>query len=164
MARCVIAGITVTYLLAVFQATLGSRLAVAGISPDLLFLWTLCLGLLSGPRVGAIVGFASGALEGSLRQHLIAALGMSKGLSGFAAGLLATKMFRENWLVQAISAALVTLLNETVFLLISRQGAWSDAGRLIVGRMIYHALLAPFAFALIARTRDAFLGQRSEAR
>ncbi len=162
MARCVIAGVIVTYVLAVFQATLGSRLAIAGVSPDLLFLWTVCLGLLNGPRVGALVGFASGALEGSLRQALIAALGISRGFSGWAAGLLATKMFRENWLVQAISAALLTLVNEALFLLVSHQDTWTHAGRLIGGRMVYHAVLAPIVFALIARAREALVGQRAE--
>ncbi|MDH4179056.1 MAG: hypothetical protein OEV33_00985 [Armatimonadota bacterium] len=162
MARCIIAGVIITYVLAVFQATLGSRLAIAGVSPDMLFLWTVCLGLLSGPRVGALVGFASGALEGSLRQALIAALGISKGFSGFAAGLLSTKMFRENWLVPAISAGLLTLVHETVFLLISRQDTWTHTGWLIGGRMLYHALLAPIAFALIVRARQALMGERAE--
>ncbi|HUU54311.1 MAG TPA: LytS/YhcK type 5TM receptor domain-containing protein [Armatimonadota bacterium] len=163
MARCIIAGVMVTYLLAVFQATLGARLAVAGVAPDLLFVWTICLGLLTGPRVGALVGFGAGVLEGSLRQALIAALGISKGFSGFAAGLLATKMFRENWLVPALSAGLLTLLNEIVFLLASRHDAWTHVGRLIGGRALYHAVLTPIAFALIIRARQALLGQQAEA-
>ncbi len=162
MARCIIAGVAVTYLLAVFQATLGGQLAVAGVSPDLLFVWTVCVGLLSGPRVGALVGFGAGVLEGSLRQSLVAALGLSKGLSGFAAGLLATKMFRENWLVPATSAGLLTLVNEAVFLLLSGHTAWPDTGRLIGGRALYHAALAPFVFALIVRARQALIGQRME--
>jgi rod shape-determining protein MreD len=163
MARSVIVGVIATYVIAVFQATLGSRLAIAGVSPDILFLWSVSLGLLSGPRAGALVGFASGALEGALRQALIAALGISKGISGFAAGLLATKMFRENWLVQAISAALLTLLNEALFLLISPAHTRAHAGGLIAGRMLYHALLAPILFILIARAKDALLGRRAEA-
>ena len=163
MARCVVAGIIITYLLAVFQTTVGSRLAVAGATPDILLVWTVCIGLLSGPRAGMLVGFASGAIQGSLLQGLIGPLAISKGLSGFGAGLISTRMFRENWLVPAISAALLTLANEAVFLALSpAPGEWVYAARVIGARTVYHAALAPIAFAAVARARQAMLGARAE--
>ena len=58
MARVVVAGVIVTYALAVLQATLGGQMAIHGVAPDLLFLWTICVGLLSGGPAGALVGFA----------------------------------------------------------------------------------------------------------
>lgn len=163
MARCVLAGIVITYALVVLQTTVGSRLAVAGATPDLLLVWTVCIGLLSGPRLGMVVGFASGALEGSLLQTLIGPLAISKGLSGFGAGIISTKLFRENWLVPGIAAALLTLVNDAVFLALSTTRAgWGDAARTIGLRTIYHALLAPIAFAAVSRARRAMAGPRAE--
>lgn len=157
MARCILVGVTVTYLLAVFQATLGARLSIAGVPPDLLFVWTVCVGLAGGTRAGIITGFASGILEGSLRQSMIAVLAISKGISGLGAGLLSTRLFRENWVVPALAGALLTLVNETVFLIFPGV-IRPDAGRLILGRVLYHALLTPIAFWLVIRVRQALLG------
>jgi len=162
MTRCVLAGVVTTYVLAVFQSTLGGRLAVAGVAPDLLFVWTVCIGLLSGAEAGAAVGFGSGFLEGGLQQAWIGALAVSKGASGFTAGLLSTKMFRDNWLVPPISAALLTLLNEAIFLALARGVEWQQAGQIVGVRVAYHALLAPIFFTLVARARRSFLGRHVE--
>jgi rod shape-determining protein MreD len=163
MARCIIAGVIVTYLLAVFQTTLGGVIAIRGVSPDLLLTWTVCLGLLSGRTAGALIGFAGGLLEGSLAQAWIGAFAISKALSGFGAGVLATKLFRENWAVPSVSAAALTLLNELAFLLVSRADGWPHAAHIIVVRMAYHAVLAPILFVLTVRVRRALLGHREEA-
>jgi rod shape-determining protein MreD len=161
MARCVIAGVAVTYVLAVFQVTLGRRLAVGGVSPDLLFVWTVCLGLVSGARVGSLVGFGAGLLEGSLKQTFVAALGISKGICGFLAGLLATKMFRENWIVPALTGAVLTPVNDLIFVLLSG-GSWPLSAKLLVGRTVYHALLTPLVLALVLRARGALVGRELE--
>jgi len=161
MARSVVSAIIVTYGLAVVQATVGGRLAVGGVAPDLLLVWTVCIGLLSGPRAGMIAGFACGILEGSLLQRMIGALAVGKGLSGLAAGLISTRMLREHWLVPAISAAVLTLANEMVFLALSdRSGGWGYSGRAIGLRVLYHAALAPIMFAAVARGRQALSGER----
>jgi len=163
MARRVIAGVLATFLLAVLQTTLGSRLAVGGVSPDLLFVWTLCIGLLSGGKMGALVGFSCGLLEGCLEQRLIQALAISKLLSGYGAGLLATKMFKENWLVPVVAAALLTVLNEGVRLLLSPSPGWLQADRVLGTKIVYHALLSPFAYALVSRARRRLTTRRAKA-
>jgi hypothetical protein len=109
-----------------------------------------------------IAGFASGMLEGSLRQSMMAALAISKGVSGLGAGLFAARFFRENWIVPLLTGALLTLANEIVFLFLSGGGAWANAGRIIVGRVLYHAFLTPLAFWIVVRARDALLGPRLE--
>ena len=162
MARCILAGVVATYVLAVFQSTLGGRLAVGGVSPDLLFVWSVCIGLLSGAEAGAAVGFGSGFLEGGLQQAWTGALAISKGASGFASGLVATKVFRDNWLVPPVSAAVLTLLNEAIFLALARGVEWRQAGEIVGVRMVYHALLAPIFFAVASRARRSLLGQQAE--
>jgi len=158
MIRCTIVGVVVTFLLAVFQATLGMRMALGGVAPDLLFIWSVSAGLIAGPQTGALTGFGSGILEGALRQTLIAGLAIGKGFSGFAAGIFASKMFRENWIVSALSAALLTLINESASLLFAGTGDWGEVPRLVGGRMLYHAALTPIAVAIMIRARKALIG------
>jgi rod shape-determining protein MreD len=162
MARCIVAGALVTYVVAVLQTTIGGWLTIWGVAPDLLLVWTISIGLLSGQRLGAFVGFASGVTQGALQQGLIAAFAISKTVSGCGAGLLATKMFKENWLVPALCAVALTIANDTTFLLLSRAGDWTDAGRIIGVRAVYHAVLAPPAFALTRSARRALTGRREE--
>lgn len=162
MARCVLAGIIVTYALAVFQTTLGGRIALGGVAPDLLFVWTVTVGLLGGRTLGALTGFGSGLLEGCLTQAWMGSFAFSKMVSGFAAGLLATKMSRDNWAVPSVCAMLLTVVNETAFLLTSQAGGWHQAGRIIGLRAIYHGALAPLAFALTIRARRALAHAREE--
>jgi len=161
MARSVASAIVVSYALAVFQATVGGRLAVAGVAPDLLLVWTVCLGLLGGPRAGTMAGFACGALEGSLLQRMIGALAVGKGLSGLAAGTISTRMHREHWLVPAIAAGALTVANELVFLALADGSAGLvQAGRVVGVRTMYHAVLAPVMLAIAARGRRALSGER----
>jgi rod shape-determining protein MreD len=163
MARSAVSAIIVTYALAVVQATVGGQLAVAGVAPDLLLVWTVCIGLLGGPRAGMIAGFACGFLEGSLLQRTIGALAAAKGLSGLAAGLISTRMLREHWLAPAIAAGLLTIANEVVFLALSdRTAGWAYAGRVLGVRTLYHAVLAPVMFAAAARARRELAGDRGD--
>jgi rod shape-determining protein MreD len=162
MTRCVIAVAVITYLLAVFQATLGARLAIAGVPPDLLFVWTVCLGLAAGPKAGGYAGFGSGLLEGALRQALIGSLAISRGLTGLAAGFLATKLSRDNWAVPVLAAASLTIANEAIQALLAGPSGWALAGRLVGGRIIYHAVLTPILLALVLRARRAMTGSRAE--
>ncbi|UCC68228.1 MAG: rod shape-determining protein MreD [Armatimonadota bacterium] len=159
MARCIIAGAVVTYALAVFQNTLGGFMTIWGVTPDLLLVWTICMGLLGGRHVGALVGFASGLMQGGLQQAAIGAYAISKTVSGFGAGVLAGKMFRENWLVPIVSAGVLTAVNEAAFLVLYRAADWSQAGRVVGLRVAYHAVLTPVVFAVAGRARRALLGR-----
>ncbi len=160
MPRCIIIGAITTYLIAVLQTTVGGRLVVAGASPDLLLVWTVCIGLSSGPRAGMLTGFASGALEGALLQSFIGPLAIGKGVGGLGAGIISTKLFRDNWLAPAITAVLITLVNDSIILALagSRSG-WVDALENVGLRALYHAVLTPIAFAAIARARAAICPQ-----
>jgi rod shape-determining protein MreD len=162
MARRVITAIVITYLLAVLQTTLGHQIAILGVAPDLLFLWTVAVGLLSGSTAGALVGFGSGLLQGGLTQAWVGAFAMSKTISGFSAGWLATKLLREHWAVPSLCAALLTLVNDGIFLLISGAGGGGQPGRTLALRVLYHGALAPIAFALTAQGRRVLLGRREE--
>ncbi len=163
MARPIILGLVVTYAIAVVQSTVASRLAILHVTPDLLLLWTISLGLLRGPTVGAVSGWLSGLLQGALEQSWIGAYAISKTLSGFLAGHLGARMLKENWLVPAVCAATLTLLNETCFLVFAHSAhLWAGAGKVIAVRVVYHAVLAPFVFAGADRAHRALTRRRWE--
>jgi rod shape-determining protein MreD len=155
MLRCLLAAIIVTYVLAVIQSTVGGRLAVLGVAPDLLLVWSICLGISSGAAAGAVAGWGSGLLEGCMQQAWLAPCAVSKAVSGFAAGELGARMHKDNWLVPAVCAMVLTVANEVIFLLLSRAGFSAHAARVIGVRICYHALLAPLALAAIGRGRRA---------
>jgi len=162
MVRYVAAAAAVTYLLAVLQSTVAGRLAIAGVSPDLLFVWTVAVGLMSGPAPGALAGWGAGLLEGGLQQVWLAPYAISKTISGFVAGQLGARMLKENWVVPAVCAGALTLLNEAIFLLLARPVVGAEAWRRIGIRVVYHAALAPLALALAYRGRRLLLAGREE--
>ena len=152
MARRLAAAAIISYLLAVLQTTIGGRLALAGVAPDLLLVWVICIGLLAGPRAGVVAGFACGALEGSLLQGSIGSLAISKGIAGLGAGIISASMSRDHWLVPPIAAILLTLVAEAAFLSLSGlSGCWAYAARVIGVRAVYHAVLSAIAFAAVSR-------------
>jgi rod shape-determining protein MreD len=163
MARRLAAGIIISYLLVVLQTTIGGRLALAGVAPDLLLVWVICIGLLGGPRIGMVAGFACGALEGSLLQSLIGPLAISKGIAGLGAGIISAGMSRDHRLVPPLAAALLTLVAEAAFLELSGlSGGWAHAARVIGVRTIYHAVLSAIAFAAVSRGWRATTEARRE--
>lgn len=164
MARTLIAAAVATYLLAILQSTLGGRIPLWGVSPDLLLVWTICLGLLAGPEAGALAGFASGTLQGSLGQLLIGALAISKTVSGLTAGLLASKIYKDNWFAPAVCALCLTVMNEALFALLTGSANAYHAGRVIALRAAYHAILAPPVYALVVHGRRALVAKDRSAR
>jgi rod shape-determining protein MreD len=163
MTRCIILGALATYLVAVLQATLSARFAVLGVPPDLPFLWSVALGILGGPHAGLLAGFGSGVIEGALRQTDIGALAIGRGASGFAAGLIAARMFRENPMVPAIVAAALTLLNEFALAILSHTHNWQHAGRVLGVRIMCHAVLAPVSVIVLGRLSRLLVRRRIEA-
>jgi len=160
MVRWAVAGVLATYMLAVFQSTVGGGIQIHGVPPDFLFVWTVCIGLLSGRHVGALTGFGAGVVEGALAGKLTTAFAISKLMTGFAAGMLTTKMLKEHWLVLVLIGGLLSLVNDTLFLALSRTVPWRQAGHLIGMRMLCHGVLTPLAFVLVSRARRALGGQR----
>ena len=148
MLRTGIMAACITFLLAVAQTMLGGHLALGGVSPDFLLVWAVCVGLRGGPQAGAIIGFASGVLQGSLAQGWIGAHGCGKTLSGALAGVLSHKLERENWLTPVVCASALTLVNELCVLLFGRLGLPHHFLRFLGLRMLYHAVLAWPTYAL----------------
>ena len=134
------------FLLAVIQSTAAVWLRIHGVAPDLLLVATVVVGLLDGPRAGMGWGFAAGALQGALQGSHIGGFIVSKVFSGWLAGLLGSRLFRENWLVPLLSLAFITLLHEGLFALLSQPAGGPGWASFALGRAAYHAALGPPAF------------------
>lgn len=124
MTRATVAIAAVTYLVVVLQVTVGGRIRVLGITPDLTLPWVVALALVTGPRAGMVAGFVTGGMLGSLQQSLLGPLAISRGLAGLLSGMIATRLFREHWLVPVVAALFFSVVGSVTTMLLAQ----SDVG------------------------------------
>lgn len=75
-----------------FQAGLLEPLSIAGIKPDLPLALLYIIGLLTGPREATLIGIGSGLLLDIGSASFLGLMGISRGLVGFSASLLGTRV------------------------------------------------------------------------
>jgi rod shape-determining protein MreD len=80
-------------------ATLVPYLAVDGVKPDLGLLLATSFALLYGPRAGFIAGLAAGVWQDLLFGRMLGMFGLAKALTGYLAGWLTGRVYRDNPLV-----------------------------------------------------------------
>lgn len=126
-------------------------------TPQFALVATVVVGVLRGPAAGESFGFCSGLLLDALGAHLFGANALVQTLIGYGVGRLRRQMdaslpppqMAVVFLLSWAQFAALGLLG-TVFL--GRfQGRWLH-GLLLVP--VYNALLAPFAFMLLAPLRQ----------
>lgn len=138
------------------QSTLFARLPLAGVRPDLLLLLTAFAGLQGGRGYGAAVGFAGGLLLDLVAGRLIGLGALAKACTGYVAGALGSRLFRDNPVVVLTIVAVGTLLDQAVFLLGAKAFGyplvfWHGMWRIALPLAWYHALLVPFFYGLFRR-------------
>ena len=146
-------------LAAALQVSLGPRLAVQGVFPDLLLVCSIVAGLLYGPQVGAISGFVAGWFTFALQGQWPGSFLISRLVTGYLLGLLEARLFKENVTIHIGGAFLGTLLATGLFLLICpeliRQPGWP---RQALYGALYNALMAPPLFFLFTWMKLNFEG------
>ena len=79
-------------LLVPVQASLLAPLSRIGLAPDLGLAVLYIIGLLAGPVEGALAGVATGLLLDIAAGGLIGLSGLTRGIAGFSAGFLGTRI------------------------------------------------------------------------
>lgn len=102
----------------VLQATLVPLIAVQGVRPDLLLLAVVSSGLLLGKEHGVGIGFFAGLLQDLASGNVFGVNVLSKMASGYIAGLLERKVFKENILLPILAIVLATLFNGAITILL----------------------------------------------
>lgn len=86
----------------IMHVTLLQRIRVWGAAPDAVGALATSLGMLYGPGAGFFAGAAGGIYMDLLGSRFIGLLGLTRGLMGFAAGLAARRVFKENLLMTGL--------------------------------------------------------------
>ena len=130
----------------VLQATLVPLIAVQGVRPDLLLLAVVSSGLLLGKEHGVGIGFFAGLLQDLASGNVFGVNVLSKMASGYIAGLLERKVFKENILLPILAIVLATLFNGTITILLmlifGHKLDLPSAAMSVAETALYNAILA----------------------
>lgn len=110
----------------VIQTTVLSMWPFLQVSPDLLLIIIVVFSLLNGPIFGAKFGFVAGLALDLLTGNMIGLYGIIRMLIGFSVGLIASRFYKENYVVPLFCVILATLLDQIFYLL----------GLLVFGRVV----------------------------
>ena len=152
MLRILAASLAV-FIVGVAQSAATSWLAIWQAAPDLPLLLAVSLGLASGPVAGMAAGLGLALVQAGLSQSNLLAHALGLVLSGFLAGEISRRFFREHWLVPVLSVSALTLVSEVLFLLTASTPPALSLRWLLL-RLLYNAALALPCFRLVTRARD----------
>src|SRR5437588_6942578 len=141
-------------LFLVVELTVLDRLHVFGAGPDVMLLLAVVAGIVGGPRVGALFGFAAGIL---LDLFLETPMGLSAlvfCLVGYAVGNIQGGVLRAAWWIPVVTTLVASVLGELVYALVATvvgQPHLVTTHLLVVAAVvgIFNALAAPFALRLV---------------
>jgi rod shape-determining protein MreD len=100
----------------VIQATLLPLITVGGARPDLLLIVVVSAGLLLGREHGVGMGFFAGLLQDLASGNIFGVSILSKTVTGFVAGLMERKVFKENVLLPLLGVVVATVFNSVIML------------------------------------------------
>lgn len=98
-------------LATVLQSTVFSHLAVKGTRPDLVLIITVIFGLLGGWKMGATNAIIGGAIEGFMMGQEIGIRVFSLLITGLSAGVISTRVDKDNLLTLMTAVLLATTIN-----------------------------------------------------
>lgn len=149
-----ITAIVVTALL--LESTVFSDLKLLGVRPELMYLVTIVIAILEGPREGMVVGFAGGMAQDFLLNQPKGITALTLTLLGYAAGLtrqyiVSSSPLLPTILVAAGTAAGVAFYQAVAFLLGQLNEPITYAVRVTLLTAIYGAILTPILYPLLRR-------------
>lgn len=100
----------------VIQTTVLPLIAVAGARPDLLLLVAVSAGLLLGREHGVGLGFFAGLLQDLASGNIFGVSTLAKTATGYVAGMIERKVFKENVLLPLLAVIIATVFNSAVML------------------------------------------------
>ncbi|HIE50703.1 MAG TPA: rod shape-determining protein MreD [Armatimonadetes bacterium] len=127
----------------------------AKVRPDLLLIWPLVAGVLYGPRLGMLAGFGGGLWLFALQGFYPGSFLLSHTTTGYLAGLVGQRFFKENWVVHVLTVGGGTFISEGIFFVLSLQVGLADWWPTVWREALYNALLTPLAFVALRRLSPA---------
>jgi rod shape-determining protein MreD len=148
-ARLRLAGILVLAL--VLQTTVVPDLRILGVCADLLLLTTVCAGLVGGPEMGALVGFAAGLLADFFLTTT--PLGLSAlvfSLVGYVVGSIRRTVLQEGWLLAPGTALVASGAGVILFVIVGVMVGQSQLTRMGPVEIVKTAALVGIMNAIVA--------------
>jgi len=144
----------VLLLFLVVELTLLDRLRVFGAGPDAMLLLAVVAGIVGGPRVGALLGFASGIV---LDLFLETPMGLSAlifCLVGYAVGSIQGGVLRAAWWIPIVTTFVASVAGVVFYALVATvvgQPHLVTTHLFVVAAVVgvFNALVAPFALRLV---------------
>jgi rod shape-determining protein MreD len=109
----------VLLLFLIVHLTLFDRIRIFGVSPDGMMLLSVVAGIVGGPRVGALMGFAAGL---TLDLFLETPMGLSAlvfCLMGYAVGSIQGGVLRAAWWIPVVTTLVASAVGELVYALVA---------------------------------------------
>src|SRR5437868_12347441 len=144
----------VLLLFLIVELTVLDRLRVFGAGPDIMLLLAVVAGIVGGPRVGALFGFAAGIV---LDLFLETPMGLSAlvfCLLGYAVGNIQGGVLRAAWWIPVVTTLVASVAGVLLYALVPTVVGPSDlvtTHLLVVAAVvgIFNALAAPFALRMV---------------
>ncbi len=151
-----VVSIIVVFVALLLQAAVAPYVAIGGVVPNFLMLAALTLAIVNGPAVGAASGFACGLLFDLLGSGAVGPMTVVLTLTGYFAGMLATNLFAEGWLLPLSVLAIACFVSELAYaLLMSLVGTsapfFTTLFALVIPAAVYNTALALLAYPFLAR-------------
>ena len=144
------------FLIYIIQITLGSKMEIGGIKPNLLLILPIVFGYLNGKNEGIYVGFIAGLLYDIQASSLLGFSSLVFSLAGYLSGIFYELFEQNNFFIPLIITFITDLLYETFsyvgnFMLHNRLDFLYFFERFIAPECIYTAscviiLFWPFRF------------------
>jgi rod shape-determining protein MreD len=158
----------VLLLFLVVELTVLDRLRVFGAGPDVMLLLAVVAGIVGGPRVGALFGFAAGIL---LDLFLETPMGLSAlvfCLVGYAVGNIQGGVLRAAWWIPIVTTLVASVAGVLAYALVATVVGQPHLVTLhlflvaaVVG--IFNAIASPIALKLVRWSIDDATGERAFA-
>ncbi|MBV8161968.1 MAG: rod shape-determining protein MreD [Acidimicrobiia bacterium] len=144
----------VVLLFLVVELTLLDRLRVFGAGPDIMLLLAVVAGIVGGPRIGALIGFAAGIV---LDLFLETPMGLSAlvfCLVGYAVGNMQAGVLRAAWWIPVLTTLVASVGGVLLYALVATvvgQPHLVTTHLLVVAGVVgvFNAVAAPFALRLV---------------
>lgn len=143
----------------VLQTTVFADLRLLGARPELMYLLTICFGLLEGPASGAATGFVSGMAQDFLLNQPKGITALALTLVGYAIGMLRQYIVSPSPLLPVVLVAAGTFggvgfYGVVSFLLGQLDTSWPYLFRAAALSALYNAVLTPLLYPLLRRAAE----------
>ncbi|NLJ74887.1 MAG: rod shape-determining protein MreD [Firmicutes bacterium] len=101
----------------VLQSTVFAVFPILGAYPELVLMVVIIFSIINGGAKGAKLGFAGGLLQDMLFGRLIGLNAVVMMIVGFGAGVLAQRLYKENYVIPFLSVLLGTWVGQFLYLL-----------------------------------------------